>query len=46
MTTLEQKIEQGLTNLIDHILPELEDEDEDEDLKDNALELAQGLIVK
>ncbi|KAF3929423.1 hypothetical protein AA313_de0201008 [Arthrobotrys entomopaga] len=34
------KIEEGLSKLIEHILPELEDEDEDEALKDNALELA------
>ncbi|EPS39763.1 hypothetical protein H072_6436 [Dactylellina haptotyla CBS 200.50] len=44
MSTHNEKIEEGLLKLIEHILPELEDEDEDEALKDNALELARGMI--
>ncbi|KAK6336548.1 Microtubule-nucleating Tub4p (gamma-tubulin) complex component [Orbilia brochopaga] len=39
-----ERIDEGLSKLIEYILPELEDEDEDEALKENALELAQGMI--
>ncbi|KAK6332602.1 Microtubule-nucleating Tub4p (gamma-tubulin) complex component [Orbilia blumenaviensis] len=40
--TRNDRIDEGLSKLIEYILPELEDEDEDEDLKANALELAQA----
>ncbi|KAK6507183.1 Microtubule-nucleating Tub4p (gamma-tubulin) complex component [Arthrobotrys musiformis] len=43
-STRNNRIDEGLSKLIEYILPELEDEDEDEDLKANALELAQGMI--
>lgn len=43
-STRNDRIDEGLSKLIEYILPELEDEDEDEDLKANALELAQGMI--
>ncbi|KAF3940353.1 hypothetical protein ABW19_dt0202076 [Dactylella cylindrospora] len=43
-TARNDRIDEGLSKLIEYILPELEDEDEDEALKENALELAQGMI--
>ncbi|KAF3932113.1 hypothetical protein ABW20_dc0107114 [Dactylellina cionopaga] len=42
--TRNDRIDEGLSKLIEYILPELDDEDEDEALKENALELAQGMI--
>ncbi|KAK6339226.1 Microtubule-nucleating Tub4p (gamma-tubulin) complex component [Orbilia javanica] len=43
-STRNNRIDEGLSKLIEYILPELEDEDEDESLKANALDLAKGLI--